>query len=43
MPHDGRFPNAIHPQNRGTCLFACSLSPSRSQRVPPPAAAAGEV
>lgn len=42
MPHDGRFPNAMQPQDSATCLFACSLSPSRSQRVPPPAAA-GEV
>lgn len=43
MPHDGKFPNAIQSQDSRTCLFSCSLSPSRSQSVPPPAAAAGEV
>ena len=43
MPRGGRFSNAIQPRDSGNSLFACSLSPSRSQGVPPPpAAVAGE-
>lgn len=40
---NGRFCDIAQPRDSGTCLFACSLSPSKSQRVPPPAVAPEEV